>query len=279
MRKTNVLLITLTLFLWLAIAPIRGYHFRWAEITHSIAFAALTWWALVRYAPKMGMWRLLLILSSPWLCELVVRLFTSDNLFSLPVTVMPLWAVISVATFYRYRKFWILAICAGLWVFGVTEGHNWWHEWIVYGDNPTQTVVLADCEITDSTHTFKLSETEPEYMVLDVWYSGCGVCLKKMPEVEALRNKYKSRPEVEVVSIFVTLIDGETIDDGCRIVKDRGCNVPVWSIGADSPMLRECKINAYPRVLILDKERRVIFNGSLDFAERKIAEIIKENAQ
>ena len=269
-KKEYLLVIILTWILWFAIAPIRGYHFMWAEIAHSIAFIILTWWMLTKFAPKAGIWRLLLILSSPWLFELVMRLFTPDNLFSLPVTVLPLWAVISVVIFYHYRKLWMLAIFAGLWLLGVTEGHKQWAEWISYRDKPTLSVVLADCEVSDNTHTFKLSEVESEYLVLDVWYSGCGVCLKKMPEVEALRNEYKSKKEVEIASIFVCMDDGETIEDGCRIMKERSYDIPVWVIDAYIPLLRECEIKSYPRVLILDKERRVIFNGSLGFAKRKL---------
>lgn len=272
-KKQYLLVIILTWILWLAIAPIRGYHFVWAEIAHSIAFAVLTWWVLKRFAPKAGIWRLLLVLASPWLFELVMRLFTPNSLFSLPVTVLPLWAVMSVAMFYNYRKIWVLAICAGLWVLGVSEGHRQWAEWISYKEKPTLSVFLADCEVSDSTHTFKLSEVESEYLVLDVWYSGCGGCLKKMPEVDALRNKYKGKSEVEVASIFVYMGDRETIEDGCRIMRELGCNIPVWGIKKDSPLLRECEIETYPRVIILDKERNVIFNGSLNFAKRKLGEI------
>lgn len=269
-KKEYLLVVILTWLLWLAIAPIRGYHFMWAEIAHSIAFAILTWWVLTKFTPKAGIWRLLLILASPWLFELVIRFFAPDSLFSLPVTVLPLWAVISVAIFYHYRKLWVLTIFVGLWVLGVTEGHKQWAERVSYRDKPTHSVVLTDCEVSDSTHTFKLSEVESEYLVLDVWYSGCGVCLKKMPEVEALRNEYKSKKKVEVASIFVYLVNGETIDDGCRIMKELGCDIPVWGIEADNPLLRQCEITSYPRVLILDKKRRVVFNGSLDFAKRKL---------
>lgn len=275
-KKVIILVTTLTLFLWIAIMFIRAYSLQWAAIVHSIVFAALTWWVLVKYAPKIGMWRLLLILSSPWLFELVVRILISNNLFSLPVTIMPLWAVISVALFYHYRKYWILAICAGFGLFGMTEGYHQWVEWGAFGNMPTQTVILADCEVSDTTHTFKLSDVDAEYLVLDVWYSACGVCIRELPEVVALRNEYKEKGNIEVTSVFVTLINGETIDDGVRIVTERGCDIPVWCIGADNPILRECKIDLYPRVLILDKERRVIHNGSLDFAKRKLKKIFKD---
>ena len=277
MNKKNIIVVTtLTLFLWIAIMFVRAYSFQWAAIAHSIAFVALTWWALVKYAPKIGMWRLLLILSSPRLFELMVRILISDNLFSLPVTITPLWAVISVALFYYYRKYWILVICALFWLFGTTEGYHQWVEWGQFGNMPTQTINLAGCEVSDTTHTFKLSDVDSEYLILDVWYSACGVCLRELPEVEALRNEYKDKDNIDVVSVFVTLLNGETIYDGLRIMTERDCDIPVWCIGADNPILHKCKIDLYPRVLILDKERRVIHNGSLDFAKRKLKIIMKE---
>ena len=109
--------------------------------------------------------------------------------------------------------------------------------------------------------------------MLDVWYSRCGVCLKEMPKIEALRNEYKDSKKVEVISLFAALIEGETINDSYRIMKDSGYHVPVYSIGKDSPILKECDIDSYPRILILDKDRKVIFNGSLEFAKRKLKSI------
>ena len=272
-KKDIILLWTLSLVLWLAIMPLRGYHFQWAMIPHSIAFAILTWWALKRYEPRAGLWRPMIPILAPWLFELVARCFISDNLYSLPITVMPLWAVISMALFYRYRKIWLLLLCAVLWLFGVTEGFKQWFEWVGFGDKPTLTVNLADYEVADSTGSFKLSQIDSEYRVLDVWHSRCGVCLKEMPKIEALRNKYKNSEKVEVISLFVALIEGETINDSYRIMKDLGCHVPVYSIGKDSPILKECDIDSYPRILILDKDRKVIFNGSLEFAKRKLKSI------
>ena len=147
-------------------------------------------------------------------------------------------------------------------------------EWFTFGNMPTTTVNLADCEVTDSTHTFKLSEIDADYLVLDVWYSQCGVCYREMPKVEELRNEYKANKNVEVISLFAMLIKGETAADGYRIMQDQGLDIPVYCINEDSPILKECVITTYPRVLILDKNRNVIFNGSLEFAKRKLSKLI-----
>ena len=284
MKKKNYMsLWALSIGLWLIIVPLRGYSFlpnewigclQFAEINHSIAFAILTWWAMKKYVPKAGMWRILLPFLAPWLFELALRFILSGALFSLPTSIMPLWAVITVALFYRYRKIWLLLLCSTLWLLGVTEGHKQWMEWFKFGNMPTTTVNLADCDVTDSTHAFKLSEIDADYLVLDVWYSQCGVCYREMPKVEELRNEYIDNKNVEVISLFAMLIKGETAADGYRIMQDQGLDIPVYAISEDSPILKDCDIQKYPRVLILDKNRNVIFNGSLEFAKRKLSKLI-----
>ena len=275
-KRTYVYLWLLSFGIYFLIVPLRGYWLggRWAEIIHSVAFTILTWWALTKYAPKAGFWRVLLPMLAPWLMELVSRLFLESSILSLPITIFPLLAVVTTALFYRYRKKWIIVLGAARWLFGVIEGENHWFEWIKYGDKPVMTVYLGDCEVKDSIGSHKLSEIDAEYLVLDIWYSQCGVCLREMPEVEALRKEYKDKLNVEVASLFAILMKGETVDDGYRIMKDIGCEVPVYGIDKDSPILKKCDIQKYPRVLILDKERKVIFNGSLEFAKRKLKELI-----
>lgn len=272
-RREYLLLWLLSLAVWGVLMPIRGYDWYWATIAHSIAFAILTWWALKKFAPKAGFWRPLIPILAPWLFELVSRFILNITILSLPITVMPLWAIITVALFYRYRKIWLLIVMGALWLFGVTEGHKQWHEWISFGDNPVLTVNLADCEVSDSTHTFRLSEVESEYLVLDVWYSGCGVCINQMPDIQALHDEYEGS-NIEVVSLFACLLKGESVSDGYRILNKRGCDIPLFAIEKDSPILKRCEIDKYPRILILDKKRTVIYNGSLEFAKRKLQEII-----
>ena len=282
MKKKDYFKLWLSSFAtWGCLIPLRGYYvgIYGATIILTIAFALLTWWAMKKYAPKAGFWRVLIPLLAPWLfVELASRLLEFifiredfySSLFSMPTSVMPLFAVITIAIFYRYRKKWLFAILGALCVFGITEGHKQWVEWVVFGDYPTLSVNLADCEVTDSTHTFKLSDVESEYLVLDVWSSGCGYCIRQLPEIQELHDEYKDS-NIEVVSLFACYRKGETFNDGYEIMKEKNCDFPLFAVeGKDNPILTRCKIDAFPQVLILDKNRTVIFNGSLEFAKRKL---------
>jgi thiol-disulfide isomerase/thioredoxin len=124
--------------------------------------------------------------------------------------------------------------------------------------------------VTDSTHTFKLSDVESEYLVLDVWSSGCGYCIRQLPEIQELHDEYKGS-NIKVVSLFACYRKGETFNDGYEIMKERNCYFPLFAVEEkDSPILTRCEISRYPHVLILDKKRTVIFSGSLEFAKRKL---------
>jgi hypothetical protein len=269
-KKESILLWILAFGLYFLIMPLRAYSFCWAIVAHSMAFMIFTWWALKKYAPTADFWHPLVPMLAPWLFELAMRCILSITIWSLPVTILPLWAVITVAMFYRYRKVWLLLLCSALLIYSIIDGQNQWYEWAHYTDYPIMTVNLADCEVTDSTHTFRLSDVDAEYIVMDVWYSRCGVCINQMPEVQALYDEYQDNSKIKVVSLFVCLLKGETISDGYAIVKERECNFPVYATPKGSQILTRCEIDSYPRVLILDKNRTVIFNGSLKFAKRKL---------
>lgn len=273
-KKDSALLFALSLALYFGLTYLRAFGLLWAEIAHSVAFFFLTYWALHKYAPKAGIGRVLLLVFIPWIFEIVVRLFTSDNLFSLPITVMPIFAIVTAALFYHYRKVWLLVACCLLWLLGVTEGHYQWIEGVDFHDAQVPGVCLASYEVCDSTHSFKLSGFPKEYIVLDVWSSTCGVCIHEMPEVQALFDKYKNNERVEISTLMVFVRKGETVKKGYEILERKGCNMPVYGIDRKSQLLKDCKIEAFPRVLILDKNRNVIFNGSRRFAERKLKELI-----
>ena len=274
-KKSSAILFALSLILYFGLMILRAYDLRWAEIAHSIAFFFLAYWALRKFAPKAGVLRVLLLVFLPWTIDIIPRiLFPSETLFSLPVTVLPIFAIVTAVLFYHYRKIWILVACCLLWLFGVTEGHCQWMEWVKFHKAQVPGACLGSYEVCDSTHSFRLSDLPKEYIVLDVWSSTCGVCINEMPEVQALHDKYKDNERVEISTLMVFKRQGETVSKGYSIMKKRGCDMPVYGIDQKSQLLKDCKIERFPHVLILDKERNVIFSGSRQFAERKLKELI-----
>ncbi len=194
----------------------------------------------------------------PWLADFGLRIYTPETtLRSLPLTALPLQAILAAVIIYYNRKIWLILLLAAAFLYSVTEGQNQWYEWANYGMNKARPASLATAEVFTGGQSVALSDMNEEYLVF------------ALPEVQALHGQYKDNPKVQVASLFVCYKD-ETIETALNIVKKRGCDLPVYAVDKSSVILAECGITAYPRVLILDKNRNVVFNGSLAFAKRKL---------
>lgn len=269
-KKTFLLLLALSLLAYWLVVPVRGYSFSVAESLHSLAFFVLTFWALWKYAPKIGVKKVMLPLLLPWVPELMLRVFDRSTDLSLSGTVLPLLAMGIAMLLYYYRKLWLLLLSLALWLLLATEVKSRYVEWVAYGDMPQTNVQLSSYTVTDSVGTLRLSDIQGDYLVLDVWSSTCGVCRREMPNVQALRDAYCDDTRVEVASLFVFTNEKETVHDGHRIMRQLGCDIPVYGIAQSSGLLEDCGIERLPRVLILDAKRELVFNGGLEFAERKL---------
>lgn len=269
-KKSYLLLFILALLSYVALMPVRSYDLKLAAGLHSAAFFALTFWALWKYNSKLNPWAIVFMIVLPWLADFGLRIYTPETtLRSLPLTALPLQAILAAVIIYYNRKIWLILLFAAAFLYSVTEGQNQWYEWANYGMNKARPASLATAEVSTGGQSVALSDMNEEYLVFDVWSSTCGSCINALPEVQALHDQYKDNPKVQVASLFVCYKD-ETIETALNIVKKRGCDLPVYAVDKSSVILAECGITAYPRVLILDKNRNVVFNGSLAFAKRKL---------
>lgn len=269
-KKTYLLLFILALLAYVAFMPVRGYDVKLAAGLQSSAFFALTFWSLWKYNSRLNPWAIVFMIVLPWLADFGFRIYTPETtLWSLPLTALPMQAILAAVIIYYNRKIWLVLLLVAALLYSVTEGQNQWYEWAKYGKSQTKPISLATAEVISGEKTVALGDMNEEYLVFDVWSSTCGSCINALPEVQALHDQYKDNPKVEIASLFVCYND-ETIETAHEIVKKRDCDLPVYAVDKSSVILTECGITAYPRVLILDENRNVIFNGSLKFAMRKL---------
>ena len=60
---------------------------------------------------------------------------------------------------------------------------------------------------------------------------------------------------------------GEDYLTGRKVLSERGYDYPVLSINIKDPLLQNLGVSAMPMVLIFNSERKLIFRGSLEYAE------------
>ena len=130
-KKTFLLLLALSLLAYWLIVPVRGYRFSVAESLHSLAFFVLTFWALWKYASKIGAKKVMIPLLLPWVPELMLRVFDRSTDLSLSGTVLPLLAMGIAMLLYYYRKVWLLLLSLALWLLLATEVKSRYAEWVV----------------------------------------------------------------------------------------------------------------------------------------------------
>jgi thiol-disulfide isomerase/thioredoxin len=125
--------------------------------------------------------------------------------------------------------------------------------------------------------TLSLNDYRGKIVVVDCWYTHCGVCYKKFPEVQAFYDKFKGNPEIVFFALHSRTKnkgEKETPEKGYEILKDEGYTFPCFSIDIDEPKLKELGVDRYPIVLIFDKENNMIFRGNIRNVEKFINKIL-----
>jgi thiol-disulfide isomerase/thioredoxin len=158
----------------------------------------------------------------------------------------------------------------------------WVHK-IYYGSFTGQTAKLEISNLqfqNTEGDTISLSDFRGKYVVVDCWYTYCGVCYKKIPIVQELYDKYKDNTEIVIFALHSRMsdragYDKETVETGSDILKTRmRLSLPCFSIDIDDPMLELLGVTGYPTVLIFDGEGYLTFRGTIenagDFIDKKL---------
>lgn len=102
-----------------------------------------------------------------------------------------------------------------------------------------------------------LREMKGKVVILDFWFTGCGACKQLTSELLKIENDFKN-DEIQFVSINV---------DKTKSIWKRG--IGIYSVGSslqlstegrrnDHPVLKFGNVNAYPTLIVLDKEGRIV---------------------
>jgi thiol-disulfide isomerase/thioredoxin len=109
-----------------------------------------------------------------------------------------------------------------------------------------------------------LSTLSDKVVFLNFWATWCGPCIKEMPSLQALYNKYEGNPNVE---FLVVEIDNRP-DLAQKFVADHNFTFPIFSPASAVPetMLGQ----AIPTTVILDKKGDIAYRheGMSDFVSQ-----------
>jgi len=225
--------------------------------------------------------------------QLPLRIINFEGtLISLPDYILHLLGI--VLGYFSYKQSLTIKCCVfsigfGLCVFMYFKGYNMWlHKinfntftGIVEENSPEYNLTFQ----TNTGDTLSLSDFKGKYLLLDCWYTYCGVCYKEMPKMQQLYGNYKQNPEVAIYAMHCFMKETRRNDlpenyaTGSKILEKKDFNYPCLSIDKDDPVLKKLGVYVYPTVLIFDKQNNLIFRGSIENAENLIKKLLKERGK
>lgn len=100
-----------------------------------------------------------------------------------------------------------------------------------------------------------LEDFRGQYVYIDIWASWCRPCLQQIPQLKALKEKYKNQ-NIEIISVSID----EEKDSWKQMLdqKDLGGTQLLAEEGFKSSICQDYKISGIPRFILIDKKGRII---------------------
>ena len=274
----SVVLSVINCFLGSGYIYIGSLHgFKLSILSALILYLVFTFIVLKKSKQSNISWLLLVILLGCLILDLPVHILDFKNTLMSLLDLPCRWLAIIVAYFcYRWQNYMIrlfsLVILYLIFAFWLTfEGFDLWVHKLNFGTFTGK--VIEDVAENDIVFTNELGEKKSinqlhgEYIVLDFWFTGCRICFDTMPNFQKLYNLSNSNK----VGLFSVCCykekQGEDYLTGRKVLSERGYDYPVLSINIKDPLLQNLGVSAMPMVLIFNSERKLIFRGSLEYAE------------
>lgn len=115
---------------------------------------------------------------------------------------------------------------------------------------------VLDFELKDvNGKTYKLSDYRGKKVFIKFWASWCGICIKTLPETDAMA---KSNEDFVVLSVVAPKINGEKSKEGFIewYKKNEFKNLPVL-LDEDGTLTQKMGIQAYPTSVFIDSSGKV----------------------
>ena len=238
-----------------------------------VLYFALTVWVLTRMKTIRPLYLFLTILLGLNLMNLCIRIVDFEE--TLTTIWCPVLGSLGALTAYLYVKYklrvWpVLVMSALVWIYTASAGQDRWREYLSFGRYPIKADISDDAIYSTAQDSISIRDLKYQYVVLEFWTSSCGVCLKKFPMFQQLYDNYRDRNDVLVVGVFVRYGANEDLETGKEIIQGEGYTFPVYAVHRNSSLISHADINVFPTVLILDRNKTVLFKGSLDKAIEKM---------
>ena len=151
-----------------------------------------------------------------------------------------------------------------------------WNQYVSYGniDGIISEQIQNIPHIEDVDGTVVKIEEMKTYTVIDCCYTSCGVCIRKLPMIQRLYNKYIGNDKVKVFVLFFKLKNESNNGISKWLSKMDSYSFPVL-YGDFDELYATFKIDGFPTVIILNPDGKIVFRGSIQLAENYLEKVVR----
>ena len=115
---------------------------------------------------------------------------------------------------------------------------------------------------------------ENKIVLLDFWYTRCGDCFEKFPQLQAFYDKYKDDDSIAVCAINKP-IEEDKPNEAFQLTEKY--TFPVL-LPADAELPEKFGIQGYPTTLVINRNGMVIYKGGIEGAVKMVEKLRNEGA-
>jgi thiol-disulfide isomerase/thioredoxin len=198
--------------------------------------------------------------------------------FGLPVVAATCFAVISAFLLHKWKfplNILPAFLSACFVVFMFFQGWDYWVHKMNYGTLTGRVQAFnlpAKFEGLNEQNEIVTDESfRNKIVLLDFWYTGCGVCFQKFPQVQAAYDRYKNDPSVAIFAVDKP-IEEDTPGQAFQVIKDEGYSFPVV-IAEDEELPKKFGVKFYPTTFVIDRGGQIVFRGDIEGAVKMVEEL------
>lgn len=209
--------------------------------------------------------------------------FYFRDLFGLPTVIACFLGVISAHFYFKGRlpkniAFFFVSCCFVVFMF--FQGWGYWVHKIDYGTFTGRIEAYqmqTNFEAFDEQNNLITNNNfQNKIVLLDFWYTRCGICFVKFPQLQTAYEKYKNDSSVMVLAVNKP-IEEDKPNQAFNIIREEGHSFPVV-ITKDKDMAEKFGVKGYPTTLVIDRHGIVVYKGGIEGAVKMVETLKNETS-
>lgn len=278
--KLLVKIAILSFLLLTIIAMVSNANILYNSVIRFVVFFYFTIYCIKILGKQEDEWSVFLILVISYCLPQTVTVYgyILGNLWSFPMFLLSLFSIVSGFIYLKWKSpLNILPFLLGAFLatFMFFQGWDYWIHKDLYGTFTGRTNNYNPPAKFEAFNEKKDLITETDFnnkiVLLDFWYTGCGVCFQKFPQLQSVYERYKQDSSVVILAVDRP-VEEDKPNEAFEVIKEEGHNFPVV-ITKDADLAEKWGVKGYPTTFVINPNGQIVYKGDIAGAVRMVDEL------